>query len=295
MIIINRENFSRKIFGDNIVKGNPNLVGDSKIKIVGKNNTLIFGEGVKIIGVFLLYGDNATIKIGKNSKINGKFSLSGFSTLEMGSHILMTKPSYFSVGNHNKITVGDYCTISDIICYSTDWHPIRDAGGKIINESADITIEDRVLLVRQAFLAKGARIGRGSVIGARSLVAGKIPNNCIAAGMPARVIREDISWSDTSRHPFKPDLTAFSNKSLKFSRRMLWKVASCFKKIGVLSEESLTDFCRRPTDKPCQPGLIGKLLFLSARKTEAHTLKLLNEFDPEDGYRVESVTGIPEK
>ena len=30
---------------------------------------------------------------------------------------------------------------------------------------------------------------------AMSLVKAKIPNNCIAAGNPARVIRTDIAWS----------------------------------------------------------------------------------------------------
>mgnify|MGYP001428598538 FL=1 len=38
-------------------------------------------------------------------------------------------------------------------------------------------------------------ISAGSVIGAMSLVKAKIPNNCIAAGNPVRVIRTDIAWS----------------------------------------------------------------------------------------------------
>lgn len=34
-----------------------------------------------------------------------------------------------------------------------------------------------------------------SIIGAGSLVKSKIPNNCIAVGVPAQVIRKDIAWS----------------------------------------------------------------------------------------------------
>lgn len=34
-----------------------------------------------------------------------------------------------------------------------------------------------------------------SIIGAMSLVKSTIPNNCIAAGIPARVIKKNIAWS----------------------------------------------------------------------------------------------------
>jgi acetyltransferase-like isoleucine patch superfamily enzyme len=39
-------------------------------------------------------------------------------------------------------------------------------------------------------ILKGTRIGRGSVIGAGSVVAGEIPPGVVAAGNPARVLRE---------------------------------------------------------------------------------------------------------
>ena len=37
-------------------------------------------------------------------------------------------------------------------------------------------------------------IGDGSIIGAESLVKSKIPNNCIAAGNPAKVIKKNVTW-----------------------------------------------------------------------------------------------------
>ena len=44
-------------------------------------------------------------------------------------------------------------------------------------------------------LLYGTEISDGSIVGARSLVKANIPNNCIAAGAPARVIRKDVAWS----------------------------------------------------------------------------------------------------
>lgn len=38
-------------------------------------------------------------------------------------------------------------------------------------------------------------IGSGAICGYRSLVKGKIPNNCIVVGSPAKIVRKDIAWS----------------------------------------------------------------------------------------------------
>lgn len=51
-------------------------------------------------------------------------------------------------------------------------------------------IEDDVFLGTQTLVLKGSHIGRGAVIGAGSVVAGEIPPQVIAAGNPARIVRE---------------------------------------------------------------------------------------------------------
>ncbi len=55
---------------------------------------------------------------------------------------------------------------------------------------APITIEDHVLIGARSVILKGVTIGRGSVIGAGSVVVKSIPPRCIAAGNPCRVIKQ---------------------------------------------------------------------------------------------------------
>ncbi|MEM5776015.1 MAG: DapH/DapD/GlmU-related protein, partial [Anaerolineaceae bacterium] len=55
--------------------------------------------------------------------------------------------------------------------------------------TAPVVIEDMVFIGTNSLVLKGAHIGRGSVIGAGSVVTGEIPAGVIAAGNPARVIR----------------------------------------------------------------------------------------------------------
>ena len=90
------------------------------------------------------------------------------------------------IGDH--VLIGANCTIVD-----TDFHPLEpyhrqqdpaDAA------TAPIVIEDHVFIGMQSVVLKGVTIGAGSVIGACSVVTRDIPPGVIAAGNPARVIRE---------------------------------------------------------------------------------------------------------
>ena len=43
---------------------------------------------------------------------------------------------------------------------------------------------------------KGVSIGNGSVIGMDTMVTKNIPDNCIAVGKPAKVIKNKIYWKE---------------------------------------------------------------------------------------------------
>jgi hypothetical protein len=41
----------------------------------------------------------------------------------------------------------------------------------------------------------GASIGDDTVVGIRSVVSGSIPANVVVAGAPARIVRQDVTWT----------------------------------------------------------------------------------------------------
>ena len=57
-------------------------------------------------------------------------------------------------------------------------------------------IGDNCLVGKNVTILPGVKIGDNVVIGCSSVVTKDIPNNCIAAGNPARVIKSDFSWDE---------------------------------------------------------------------------------------------------
>lgn len=100
------------------------------------------------------------------------------------------------------VTIGKKCTFSyGISIMSQDGHSLFDVKtGKNINSTKEIShsrsivIGDHVWIGFDVSILYKTNVGSGSMIGANSVVKGNIPNNCVAVGSPAKVIRRDIAW-----------------------------------------------------------------------------------------------------
>ena len=168
------------------IKGNGNLIQckrRSKIKkckilIKGNNNKIIVDENTNLTECFIeVIGNNCSIYIGENTII--------------GSSYISAKDT------SRKIHIGRDCMLSRYIqLLTSDGHPIFDLNThKIINNSGDIIIGNNVWLASDVTILKNTNIGDHVVIGCNSLVTHDIDNNCMAAGVPAKIIKNNIYWS----------------------------------------------------------------------------------------------------
>lgn len=92
-----------------------------------------------------------------------------------------------SVQLGNRVFVGANVTIAD-----TDFHPLDPEVRRSTPNAgltAPVVIEDDVFIGMQSIILKGVTVGRGSVIGAASVVSRDVPPGTIVAGNPARVLR----------------------------------------------------------------------------------------------------------
>lgn len=104
-------------------------------------------------------------------------------------------------GAGRRLLVGAGCMISyGVQLRTSDSHAILDiAGACQVNGPEDVVVGPHVWLARDVVVMKGVAIGRGSVIGARSLVTADVPDYSLAAGVPARVLRQGVTWSRVAR------------------------------------------------------------------------------------------------
>lgn len=96
------------------------------------------------------------------------------------------------------IIVGHHVVISErVVMRDSDNHEIKaidDETGYKHPFTAPIVIEDNVWIGMNVTILKGVTIGEGSIIAAGSVVTRSIPPHCLAAGVPARVIKTDVTW-----------------------------------------------------------------------------------------------------
>jgi acetyltransferase-like isoleucine patch superfamily enzyme len=100
--------------------------------------------------------------------------------------------------DNTSMTVGACGLWSDgILVQGTDSHGIVDIDSmKIINDNPKhITLKRRVWIGRRATIMKNLTIEEGSIVATGALVAKDVPKACIVAGVPAKVVRERVSWT----------------------------------------------------------------------------------------------------
>ena len=85
---------------------------------------------------------------------------------------------------------------NSIIIRTSDDHPIYEIGtNKRINPAKSVIIGDHVWICPQVTIMKGAKVGKGSIIGSCSIVTKNIPDNSLAVGYPAKVVKTKIQWN----------------------------------------------------------------------------------------------------
>jgi acetyltransferase-like isoleucine patch superfamily enzyme len=153
---------------------------------------LLVGKVVKRIKMYLLrplfgsYGKKfhfdpngfysfANIHVGEDVSLGlNPILLADLSHIRIGNHVMFGPEVAIIGGNHNTTIPGRFMT---------------QVYEKNTNDDLGVVIEDDVWIGTRAIILRGVTIGRGSIVGAGSIVTKSVPPYAIVTGNPAHVVR----------------------------------------------------------------------------------------------------------
>jgi carbonic anhydrase/acetyltransferase-like protein (isoleucine patch superfamily) len=175
--------------------------GDMSFKLLevqGKGHRLFVAADAQVRNLRLfIQGEACTVFLGGEGMLRGlslRLMHKG-SVIALGRKVT-TAGVTMVAGEGRRIVVEEDCLFSHgIWVRNTDMHPIyRIADGERMNPAADVVIGRHVWIGQDVKMSKGATIGPDSVIGTSAVVSGAIPANCVAAGVPAKVLQQGTRW-----------------------------------------------------------------------------------------------------
>ena len=173
-----------------------------KIKDNGSHNEIIICDNPTGNITIIMNGSNNTVSIGSNCKFYGERNciyISGDNNnVEIGTNTTFDQRVLLVACEGSRIAIGEDCMFAaNVTIRTSDQHPIYDVDGNRLNPAKDIKIDKHVWLGANVVIMKGLQIGEGTMVGYGSMVTKSLPENCLAVGSPAHVIKENISWERT--------------------------------------------------------------------------------------------------
>jgi acetyltransferase-like isoleucine patch superfamily enzyme len=167
----------------------------------------VFGERWIAIGEKTLIGAFVTMSAGM---VPGQ-DLGPDPVLRIGDRCVIGRGSH--VIAHHSLVIGDDVFTGPYVYITDQNHGYADPDvpiGRQMPRNAAVSIGSGSWLGAGTVVLPGARIGRNVVIAAGSVVRGTIPDHCVAAGVPAKVVREYAPgagwWSPSA--PSVPSITS---------------------------------------------------------------------------------------
>ncbi len=133
------------------------------------------GDNVTIQSpVSVLYG--AHTRVGHDVFINGNCTIQDSALVTIGDRVVIAPDVKLYCGQH-------------AIDARERWTRTADGTLKLVTTTAPITIGSDVWIGGNVTVLPGVTIGSNVVVGAGAVVARDLPDNCVAVGVPAHVVR----------------------------------------------------------------------------------------------------------
>jgi acetyltransferase-like isoleucine patch superfamily enzyme len=165
---------SASIYHDGLNLGENVFIGDRVVIYQAKDGGVVsIGKGSKIhLGTIIETGRGGSLTVGADSHIQPRCQFSAY----VGSIVI-----------GDGVQIAPYCAFYP---YNHQFALHKPIKGQPLKSQGDIVIDDDAWLGVGVTVMDNVHIGRGAVVGAGSVVTQNIPDEVIAAGTPARILRK---------------------------------------------------------------------------------------------------------
>jgi acetyltransferase-like isoleucine patch superfamily enzyme len=169
------------------------------------------------VGSNIIIPAKATLELGKKCYIGRYVELGPTNKIEIGDHTSIQDRCIF-VGD---IEIGSYCLFSLNVLVTSgkhyfDRHPhllIHDQDKMYQKEltienrrESRVIIEDDCWIGMNVIIMPGVKIGKGSIIGANSVVTKNVPPYRVVAGAPATILRKRLEFNPPNKINYDKEL-----------------------------------------------------------------------------------------
>ncbi len=204
----------------NVIVSPKELSRNIHVLFRGANNRITIDSNARIERLSVTFdGNHGELVIGASTSVGGgmwNIRVGEDSRVSIGDNVSTTSVVVVSAVEGTKVTIGSNSMLaSGVQLRADDGHAIYEVQSKKrVNHSKDIEIGSYVWLAYGVMVLGGTSIGSGSVIGLGSIVKASLPNNVVAVGNPARIVKRDIAWErphlSLTSPPYRPDATVIS-------------------------------------------------------------------------------------
>jgi acetyltransferase-like isoleucine patch superfamily enzyme len=147
------------------------------------------GKGLQSSTIKIYKEKSGQIILGNNVFLSKNVQINSKGRFFIGDNSQVGRNTIFYCSDSIKIS--NNCLISwNVTFMDNDAHPIDSDTVKC----SPICVEDNVWIGCNSIILKGVHIGKGSVVAAGSVVTKDVPPNCLVAGNPAKIIRNNVVW-----------------------------------------------------------------------------------------------------
>lgn len=200
---------------DNVVLIHPDHLelGEGTVTVTGSGNRISIARPYVCGRIEISIAGGASVTIGPDCVISTVHVVALGGSVSIGARVNFNGPSVFRADEGRSVSVGDDCLFAEEVrVWTSDMHSIVDVKTRRrVNPARDVRIGNRVWVGDRALVLKGASVGDGSIVGASAVLSGHVPENCIAVGNRAKVVRRGVSW-DKSLQPMLPSAPKIARK-----------------------------------------------------------------------------------